>query len=102
MAFLVEQGYALRDLTDYEDGVTLDQMALFLREAQRFAIERERRAVQGMTIALASLFNSDLLSQYMKDTEAATRELSPQAQPTSTAAVARSIRQLNKLRTLME
>ena len=64
ISFLVAQGYSLHDLSDYEDGVTVTELFEHYQAAQKLVLERQRHEVQGMTVALASLFQPEVLQTY--------------------------------------
>lgn len=97
---MVHEGYALRDLLDYDDGVTIEQLSFFFRKAQRLALERERREVRGLVVALSSLFKADALHEYFAELGRAEAEIEKSPLPRKDA-VDRSVSELNKLRALL-
>lgn len=65
----MSEGYSFRDILDYDDGFTTDELAFFIPKATKMALIKGRQQVEGMTIALASLFQKDVISGYMSKTQ---------------------------------
>ena len=61
---MVAQGYSYAELTDYESGPPLDTLVALNVQAARFSLEAEKRQVNGLCVALASLFKGDVLTKY--------------------------------------
>lgn len=68
VSFLVSQGYSLSDILDYDRGMTQDQITVFLTKATKQYLIAGRSQVEGMTVALGSLFKGELLQQYIEET----------------------------------
>ena len=64
MTALVAQGYSYAELVDYDNGPPLEVLLALNVQAARFSLEEEKRQVNGLGVALASLFKGDILTKY--------------------------------------
>lgn len=100
-AYLVSEGYSLSDFLDYDNGMPLDHMVALKVEAQKAAIERRRESVDGMRLALVSLFDNKVIKSFHGAVENLLRQLGPVLEETREEKAQRSMRELNKLRRFM-
>jgi len=54
---------------DYDDGMSKEELSQFVIKATRQQVIQNRNDVENMTVSLASLFKSDVLEQYMDETQ---------------------------------
>jgi len=98
-AYLVGEGYALIDFLDYDNGMPLDHMIALKTEAQKIAIERRRSEVDGMVVALGSMFDKKILKQFNAAVDKVLRSLGPIREETREEKVARTMRNLQNFQT---
>ncbi len=125
VAFLGTCGYGLTSLTDFEDGLPLDQLLALNVEAGRISLAQNKMQVNGMCVALGSMFDQKVLQTFNREIDAALAETElPSAQdpepvaskaskgtpspPENAAEIARksaqarqSVAELNKLNKLL-
>ena len=116
IVFLASQGLSLRELWDYEDGATLAQILTFNVEVGRLSLIREKREINAMTVALASLFDQKVLSEYNAKTDSLIAQFDPfdstpqsaemgsapaAPPPKNRNAVIHTVNELNKLNVLL-
>ena len=102
-AYMVSEGYALADILDYENGMPFEELAIFQRAAQRISLARTSQAVNGMVVAIGSMFDKKVLKEFTAGMTKALAALGPTPRPAEDRAerTARTIRELGKLRKWM-
>lgn len=100
-AFLVSEGYALADVLDYDKGLPFEELVVFQRHAQKFALGRHRQQVDGVVVALASLFDKKIIREFNSSVDKILATLGPVREETREEKMKRTMRELNKLKRLM-
>lgn len=119
VAFLGSCGHDTTRLLDYDDGLTMGSLLAMSAEVGRQLLIREKTLVNGVSLALASLFDKDVLGKFNATLDKVidgTREgyvedgavdgepgKKPRGRTFSSKAAAaqHSIRELNKLNVLL-
>ena len=65
----------MHDIIDYDEGMTSYELGVFTVKATKQHVMNGRQRVEGMAIALASLFKSEVLQEYMNSTKEVIDEL---------------------------
>lgn len=64
MTYLASEGYSLRDMLDYEDGLTLEQIGDLVIEHARHAVTRQKTQALTTAAGVASVFNAEVLTKF--------------------------------------
>lgn len=64
VSFLGANGYDVVALMDFEDGVTISNLLAFNVETGRQLLTKEKALVNGVAVALGSLFDQKLLGKF--------------------------------------
>jgi hypothetical protein len=97
-AALVAEGYALRDVLDYEEGLPFEEVRMLFRLAQKAAIERRRERVTDQQVAVGSLFDKEISQKFH---HAVTRAIRALSDMTIEEAREKSMKELSKLSDLL-
>jgi hypothetical protein len=68
-------GHSLRDLLDYEHGVTPDEFFKLHAHCLQLQAERKKDSVENFTVALGSIFDTKMLKKFNQAMEKVIREL---------------------------
>lgn len=74
MISLATDGYDIVRVLDYEDGLTMAQILASYVEVGRISLIKEKKLVNGVVVALSSLFDSKLIGNFNASIDSALKQ----------------------------
>jgi hypothetical protein len=103
----VNEGFSYTELSDYDKGVTVEELFFLMRETQKMVLLKEKKSIYAMTVSLSALFNQNAIMSHFKELDSkyeeidglSLEEMDEMKQQTYKAR--KSVQELSKLGSLM-